>query len=208
LKNRIPVTYPATSAVNFTPTSMACLFVEAGSRGCEVDDQTEHGQMIAVNVTDCDVPLRDAVTATADSPLGGALSATTVNVPVDDEGATVTEAGTVRTELLLESDTVAPPLGAAAERVTVQALLDPELRVVGLQVRAVTRTGAIRVKVVVWEAVFKVAVIVALWFVVRVPAVAVKMAELAAAGTVTEAGTVRAGLPLVRATVLPPVGAA
>ena len=44
--------------------------------------------------------------------------------------------------------------------------------------------------------------------VVNVPAVAVKVAEVAAAGTVTEAGTVRAELLLARVTVLPPVGAA
>ena len=48
----------------------------------------------------------------------------------------------------------------------------------------------------------------ALWVTVNVPAVAVKVAEVAAAGTVTEAGTVREELLLARVTLLPPLGAA
>ena len=84
----------------------------------------------------------------------------------------------------------------------------PEFTLVGLQARAVTSMGATRVKLAVCEELFKVAVMVALWVVVRVPAVAVKVAEVAAAGTLTDAGTVKAVLLLARATVLPPVGAA
>jgi hypothetical protein len=49
-------------------------------------------------------------------------------------------------------------------------------------------------KVVLWEAPFRVAVMVALWFVVRTPAVAMKVAELAPAGTVTDAGIVSGAL--------------
>jgi len=55
---------------------------------------------------------------------------------------------------------------------------------------------------------------VAVWFVVILPAVAVKVAEVALAGTVTDAGTVSAELfaefPVLAesATVLPPAGAA
>ena len=93
-------------------------------------------------------------------------------------------------------------------RVTVQVLEAPELTLVGLQARAVTNIGATRLKLAVCEVPFIVAVMVALCVVVSVPAVAVKVAVAALAGTVTEAGTVRAGLLLVRATTVPPVGAA
>ena len=77
-----------------------------------------------------------------------------------------------------------------------------------MQARAVTSMGATRVRLAVWVELFKVAVTVALWVVVKVPAVAVKLAEVAEAATVTEAGTVRAELLLDNVTVLPPLGAA
>ena len=84
----------------------------------------------------------------------------------------------------------------------------PELMLVRLQDRAVTSMGATRVRLAVWEELFRVAVRVALWVVVSVPTVAVNVAVLALAATVTEAGTVRAELLLARVTVLPPLGAA
>ena len=93
-------------------------------------------------------------------------------------------------------------------RVTVQVLVLPELRLEGLQDRAVTSMGATRVRLAVWEELFRLAVRVALWVVVRLPTVAVKVAVLALAATVTEAGTVSAALLADRATVLPPLGAA
>ena len=60
---------------------------------------------------------------------------------------------------------------------------------------------------VLWEARFRVAVMVADWVVVIVPTVAVKVVEVLLAGTVTDAGTVSAVLLLESATALPPVGA-
>ena len=84
----------------------------------------------------------------------------------------------------------------------------PEFTLVGVQVRPVTSMGATRFKVAVCEEPLSAAVTVAFWLVVRVPAVAVKLAEVAAAATRTKAGTVRAVLLLVNATLLPPVGAA
>ena len=77
---------------------------------------------------------------------------------------------------------------------TVQVLDAPELTLVGLHARAETSVGATMLKVVLWEAPFRVAVMVALWFVVRTPAVAMKVAELAPAGTVTDAGIVSGAL--------------
>ena len=83
----------------------------------------------------------------------------------------------------------------------------PEITLVGLQARAETSMGAARLKVVLWEARFRVAVMVADWVVVIVPTVAVKVVEVLLAGTVTDAGTVSAVLLLESATALPPVGA-
>jgi hypothetical protein len=59
----------------------------------------------------------------------------------------------------------------------------------------------------VLELPFKAAVTTAVWALVTVPAVAVKEAVVAAAATVTLAGTVKLTLLLVKATVEPPVGA-
>ena len=53
--------------------------------------------------------------------------------------------------------------------------------------------GATRLKVAVCKVPFKVAVTVAVWLVVKTPAVAMKEAELAPADTVTNAGTVSRG---------------
>ena len=58
------------------------------------------------------------------------------------------------------------------------------------------------------EAPLRDAVMVALALDVTVPAVAVKVAEVAAAGTVTDAGTDKVALLEDRVTTVPPVGAA
>ena len=83
----------------------------------------------------------------------------------------------------------------------------PEFTLLGLQVREDTCMGATRLKLAVWEAPFRVAVMVADWVLVIVPRVAVKVVEVLLAGTVTNAGTVSEALLLERATTLPPVGA-
>jgi hypothetical protein len=100
-----------------------------------------------------------------------------------------------------------PPAGAGAESVRVQVEEAPASSVVVLHANAEMSTGATRVKLAVWEAPFRVAVMVADWVVVIVPTVAVKVVEALLAGTVTDAGTVSAVLLLDSATALPPVGA-
>src|SRR5271165_73448 len=70
----------------------------------------------------------------------------------------------------------------------------PELTLVGLQAREETSVGATRLKEAVCKVPFKVAVMVALWLVVRVPTVAMKVAELAPADTVTDARIVSRAL--------------
>ena len=81
-------------------------------------------------------------------------------------------------------------------------------RLVGLQAKAVTMVGATRVMVTLCEPVPSVAVTVADWLLAIVPVVALNVALVAAAATVTDAGTVNTVLVLVRVTTLPPVGAA
>ena len=56
--------------------------------------------------------------------------------------ATVTEAGTVKLELVLVSVTLAPPVGADWVKVTVQVVEELGPRLVGLQAKEETRTGA------------------------------------------------------------------
>jgi hypothetical protein len=76
--------------------------------------------------------------------------------------ATVTEAGTVSSALLLASVTLAPPVGAVWVSVTVHALTAPWPRLVGLQDTPETRTGAARAIVAVCELPPRVAVTAAL----------------------------------------------
>jgi len=91
--------------------------------------------------------------------------------------------------------------------VTVHAVAAPEFTLVGLQARAETSMGAIRLKVAVLEAPLSAAVMVAGWVVVSALAVAAKVAEVAPAAKVTEGGTVSEALLSERATIVPLLGA-
>ncbi|MEI9972366.1 MAG: hypothetical protein WDO73_10135 [Ignavibacteriota bacterium] len=122
--------------------------------------------------------------------------------------ATVTDAGTVRVELVFVKVTLAPPAGAACVRVTVQVLDEFGPRLLGLQDNADTITAAVRFTVALAELLLYVAVTVALEFPLTVAVVALKVALVAAAATVTDAGTVRVELVFVKVTLAPPAGAA
>jgi hypothetical protein len=61
------------------------------------------------------------------------LPAVALKVPVVLPAPTVTGLATGRSELLLERETAVPPAGAALEMVTVQDVLAPDARLVGLQ---------------------------------------------------------------------------
>ena len=76
--------------------------------------------------------------------------------------ATVTDAGTVSVELELVRATLAPPVGAAWVRVTVQGLEELGPRLVGLQASEETCAEANRLMVVLVELLLYVAVRVAL----------------------------------------------
>ena len=121
--------------------------------------------------------------------------------------ATVTDAGTVALALLLDRATVAPPVGAAALRVTVQLDVPALVKDVGVQLTPLTRTCASTVTAAVRLTPLAVAVTVAFWAVAGVPPVAVKVVLVAPAATVAEAGTLRAALLLDSVTICPPAAA-
>ena len=74
-----------------------------------------------------------------------------LKVAVVPAAATVTDAGTVRVELVLVRVTEAPPVGAARVRVTVQVLEEFGPRLVGLQASEETSTDATRLMLVLAE---------------------------------------------------------
>jgi hypothetical protein len=127
---------------------------------------------------------------TADCPpvVVAAEAAITGKVAIADEDGIVRAVGTVRAGLSLETATVTPPAGAGTESLTVQVLVDPALRLVGLHV-SVESSAGLTFKVAVPLVEFKLAVMVALWLELTLPAVAVNVTELASASTVTEDGT-------------------
>ena len=131
-----------------------------------------------------------------------------LKVPVVAPAATVIDAGTVSTVLLLVSVTAPPPVGAACVNVTVQVLEAFCPKLVGLQAKDDTVTGATRLTVAFAELLLYVAVTVALWLLAMVVVVALKVPVVAPAATVIDAGTVSTVLLLVSVTAAPPVGAA
>ena len=66
------------------------------------------------------------------------VPAVAVNVLAVAPAATVTEPGTVSTALLLDSETAAPPIGAAPDNVTVHVEVPPLPRLVGAHASELT----------------------------------------------------------------------
>ena len=131
-----------------------------------------------------------------------------MKAPVVAPAETVTLAGTVTLALLLDSATLAPPVGAAALSVTVHAEVPGATTLEGLQLRLLTVSGGEIVRTKVLDEPPKVAVRVAVCAVETEATVAVKAPVVAPAETVTLAGTVTLALLLDSATLAPPVGAA
>jgi len=132
-----------------------------------------------------------------------------VKLAVVAPAATVTLAGTVTALLLLARLTVNPPVGAAALNVTVQLSVpapvnDPLVQLRALTVGALTFSWSPKVLATL----LALAVRVTVAAVLTAETVAVKLAEVDPAATVTLPGTVTALLLLARLTVNPPVGAA
>ena len=80
---------------------------------------------------------------------------------VVDPAATVTEAGVVSAALLSDVVTLDPPVGAAADSVTVQVEVAPDTTLFGVQASLVTVTATgVTVTVAVFELPFNAAVTV------------------------------------------------
>jgi hypothetical protein len=148
----------------------------------------------------CDEPPRSADTMAV--WLAAMLPAVAVKVAVVDVAPTFTEGGTIKALVLLASVTVPPPV---FESVTVQVLAAPELRDDGEHASATTVMGVASAIEAVCVAPFSVAVMVAVRSLVKLPAVAVKVAVVAVAPTFTEGGTIKALVLLASVTVPPPV---
>ena len=136
----------------------------------------------------------------------------TVNVAVVAPAATVTLAGTVAEAELSESDTLAPPFGAAALSLTVPVEAFPPTTVDGLTetVESVgpVAAGGFTVSTAVCVAPAKTAEIVADVDAVTDVVVMVNVALVAPAATVTLAGTAAAAELSESDTAAPPAGAA
>jgi len=91
--------------------------------------------------------------------------------------------------------------------VTVHVLEDPSVKLVGVQLTELGTMAAMRLILTPLELLPRVAVTVADWSLDTVVVAALKLADVAAAATATDAGTARVALVLVRVTVAPPVGA-
>jgi hypothetical protein len=131
----------------------------------------------------------------------------TINVALVAPAATVTLAGTVAADALLERLTTAPLLGACPLSVTVPVEEEPPVTLLGLSTiedRVGGVPAGVTVSVAVCVDVPKVAVIVAEVVVVTAVVFTANVALVAPAATVTLAGTVAAGMLLERDTVAPP----
>ena len=114
-----------------------------------------------------------------------------------------------RPAMLADTARSVPPAGAAFESVAVQLVELEDIRVVLAQPREVRVNGAVIVRATTLLEPLSVAVIAGVWSTITAAAVATKVAVMAVAGTVTDAGTVKALVTLLeRATADPPVGAA
>jgi len=90
------------------------------------------------------------------------VPAVAVNVAVVACDATVTDDGTVKSALLLESATVSPPAGALWDTVTVHVEAEPLVSVVTVQPTELSTAGAVSEKVAVLVLLLYVAVTIAL----------------------------------------------
>jgi hypothetical protein len=124
-----------------------------------------------------------------------------------DPAVTVTLPGSATLALLSDSVTVKPPLGAVSLSVTVQADVPGALTFAGIQDKALRTVAAFKLTeaVAVWP--LQLAVTVAVWSLLNVPAVAVNVPLLDPVPIVMLAGTLNRPRLLDKATVAAPVAA-
>lgn len=155
-----------------------------------------------VSEIDDDAPFIVAVkTAVSAAVMAPAAAVKEAAVPL---AGTVTEAGTETSGVLLASATTVPPAGAGWFRITVQVVALPEVSWVLVQAIPTGPTGTVSANTKLTEIPLKLAVTVAFWRTLTVPATIVKVAVVASAGTVRNAGAMSAGLSLEIDTVAPP----
>jgi len=152
------------------------------------------------------LPLKLAVMVAA--PSAAMVPAVAVKLTEVAPDGTVTDGGTVRAPALLDNETGTPPAPAAFDRFKVQVEAPPDDKLVGAQPKEVITVGATSETTAVWDVPLKLAVTLAVWSVVMVPAEAVKLAEVAPETTVTDEGTLKAPTLLDRDTAAPPAPAA
>ena len=114
---------------------------------------------------------------------------------------TVTLPGTVALVLLLDSETANPPADAASVNVTVQADVPGTLTLAGVQDKPLNVVAAFKVTEAVRVCPFQLAVTVAVWSLLRVPAVAANVPLLDPVLIVMLAGTLNRPRLLDKATV-------
>jgi len=159
----------------------------------------------ATSVTILDAPLHVAVMFTEVGVVTAFVAR--AKVAAVAPAATVTEAGTVATPvLLLVSDTTAPPAGAALNSVTVPVLAAPPVSTTGFSV--IEESSGFNTSPIALETPLYAAVMVTTVPAVTGLVVMVNVAVDAPGGTVTDAGTVAAlVLLLVSVITVPPTGA-
>jgi len=161
---------------------------------------------LTVRLAVCEVPPSDAVIV--EVAFETTVKVETVNVAVVEPAATVTDAGTVAAEVLLDvSATVVPPVGAMLLKVTVPVELSPPVTEVGLRETPV-KVGAVTVKLAVCDWPFNVAVTVAVAFAATALVATVNVPVVAPAAIVAVAGTVAPALLEANVIERPPAGAA
>lgn len=171
---------------------------EVSDIGLQVKTETA-AEAAVIKVAVCEAPFSVAVIVTLEVVVRAPVVA--VNVADEADAGTVTLAGVVSVALLSESVTTVPPDDAAWFSVTVQVLVADGPIVPGLQASVDTRIAGVNVIEVVCVLPFKLAVMVTVWFVVTVPAVALKDTEVAPEATGTDDGTVSSPLLSDRLTV-------
>ena len=132
---------------------------------------------------------------------------TAAKVAVVVPAATGTEAGRLRTVLLLDKPTTVPPEGAVCERVTVHVDVAPAARLDGEHTKEVMAVPVKRDKVALCVLLLKVPLTAAVLSALTVPTLAINVDVAAPAGTVRDAGTVKVVLLLDNDTSTPPAGA-
>jgi hypothetical protein len=171
-----------------------------------VERAADGGAVSAMEVAD-EVPFRLAVIVA--DPFDGMVPAVAVKLAAAEPAGTRTDSGTVNEELLLEMATVAPLAGAAWANITAQVVDAPEVRLASEQLNPDRAgRGASSESVACAELPLRLAAITVLVLLATELAEAVKVALVAPPAMVTEAGTVRARLPLDKVAATPPAGAA